>query len=41
MSDYDELVDEICEGCDGRGQCHDLPCVTERMDEMDKAEVTA
>lgn len=27
MSEYAELEEEICEGCDGRGRCPDRPCV--------------
>jgi hypothetical protein len=34
MSDLDEIIDEVCEDCDGRGRCPDRPCVQEREDEQ-------
>lgn len=27
MSELDELVEEICGGCDGRGRCPERPCI--------------
>lgn len=32
---YHDDEDMICEGCSGRGQCHEGPCVEEVREAMD------
>ncbi len=34
MNELDQIIEEVCEGCDGRGRCPDRPCVKE-ADEPD------
>lgn len=32
---YIDIEDEICEGCSGRGQCHEKPCVEEAEKDLE------
>lgn len=39
MSDLDEIIDEVCEGCDGRGRCPDRPCIEGNLENNKEEEL--